>query len=211
MRRAGDHARRRNRELLWRILITLAVLIAGGITAALAFGWRTLEFAVIEVVLIAVMLGIDRWALPRADRWGRGATGEETVGDVLATLVDEGWSVFHDIQTGRGNIDHVVVGPGGLFTIETKSHGGRIVVSGIDEQMLRQAYAQRKWLERATGAQADALLVFSRAYLQPALTRRRGVLVLPARMLCEHLRRRGDVLSRAAVQDLELRLAATAA
>ncbi|HMF87859.1 MAG TPA: nuclease-related domain-containing protein, partial [Gemmatimonadaceae bacterium] len=47
-----------------------------------------------------------------------------------------------------GNLDHILVGPGGLFTIETKSHRGRFSIDHIDPAMLRQAYAQKKLLER---------------------------------------------------------------
>ena len=211
MRRPGEHARTKTRQIALRVLIVLAVLIAGGIVGALTLGWQSDEFVLLELTLIAAMLGIDRLLIPVLDRWDRGATGEETVGEFLAPLADEGWHAFHDVATGRGNIDHVVIGPGGLFTIETKSHRGRISPNRIDEGMLKQAYAQRKWVERVTGAQADALLVFSQAYLLRAVTRRRGVLVLPGRMLQEHLRRRGHILSPPEIEDLERRLAAATA
>jgi hypothetical protein len=34
----------------------------------------------------------------------------------------------NDIQTGRGNIDHVLVGPPGVFLLETKNRAGRLAV-----------------------------------------------------------------------------------
>ena len=193
---AGEHARRTVRRLSGRTLVSLIVMIAVGVVTGLKAGLAHPLFVTLELGLIAGMLAINRLLLPYIDRWDRGATGEETVGRLLATLEGSGdWRVIHDVNTGRGNIDHVVVGPGGLFTIETKSHPGRVSVDRIDERWLKQAYAQRKWLERATQHEADALLVFSRAYLDRPIARRRGVLVLPSRMLCEHLRRRQPVLS----------------
>jgi hypothetical protein len=44
--------------------------------------------------------------------------------------VPEGWFVFHDVPVGhRGtNIDHVVIGPAGVFTVNTKYLFGEIVV-----------------------------------------------------------------------------------
>ena len=207
MRRAGQHARETTRRLALRALAFLGVIIVGGIVGAFALGFRSTEFVFLELGLIAAMLVIDRVVLPVIDRWDRGATGEEKVGALLAPLVDDGWHVIHDLDTGRGNIDHVLVGPGGLFTLETKSHGGRISVDRIDERMLRQAYAQRKWLERASGHKAEALLVFSRAFLDRPISRKRGVLVLPARMLCGHLRRRDVVLSDERTGELKARLA----
>jgi hypothetical protein len=76
-------------------------------------------------------------------------------------------AAIHDVSPGRGNVDHVVVGPGGVFTIETKSHRGRIRVDRIDGAMLKQAYAQKKLLERVTGLEVEPLLVFTQAWLLP--------------------------------------------
>lgn len=112
------------------------------------------------------------------------------MGRVLEEMHGDGWYVLHDISFGAGNIDHVAIGPGGLFTIETKSHPGRIAVDKIDARMLKQAWAEKKKLEEITGQPAKALLVFSRAYLQGRVPcRRNGVIVLPARMLAGHLQR----------------------
>lgn len=62
--------------------------------------------------------------------WRRGASGERITGWWLERLPD-GWYVFHDIPVGtRGaNIDHLVIGPGGVFTINTKNLSGSIVVN----------------------------------------------------------------------------------
>ena len=116
------------------------------------------------------------------------------MGAVLAQLEGDGWRVLHDISLGRGNVDHVLVGPGGIFTIETKSHPGRIGVDQIDPKMLKQAYAEKKLLERITGLEVQSLLVFSRAYIVGNIpAQRRGVTVLPARMLPHYFSRRRPV------------------
>jgi hypothetical protein len=142
----------------------------------------------------AALLGARRLARTHG-RWERGARGEERVGAILDGLSGEGWLALHDLPFERGNIDHVLVGPGGLFTIETKSHRGRIHAARIDESMLRQALAEGRRVEQATGRRVEPLLVFSRAYLLPAVSRRGGVTVLPARMLPKYLTRYGRVLS----------------
>jgi len=61
--------------------------------------------------------------------WQRGANGERFVGFILGRL-PQGWHVFHDVPVGeRGaNIDHVVVGPSGAFTINAKNLTGKIWV-----------------------------------------------------------------------------------
>src|SRR3954471_18438098 len=56
-----------------------------------------------------------------------------------------------------------------------------------DERGLKQAYAQAKHLERITGQQVAPLPVFSDAYLDRPVSRRRGVTVLNAGRLPGHL------------------------
>ncbi len=53
--------------------------------------------------------------------WQTGARREQEVGRVLDGLRNEGFRALHDLDIGRGNVDHVVVGPTGVFTIETKN------------------------------------------------------------------------------------------
>ncbi len=129
------------------------------------------------------------------------------VGAILDALTTSGRLTLHDVTGGRGNIDHVLVGPGGVFTIETKSHGGRRSVAAIDPRWLKQAYAQRKLVERLAERQVEALLVFSRAYFDRPVSRQRGVVVLPARMLAGHLERRPVQLPPEEVRALHARLA----
>jgi hypothetical protein len=99
------------------------------------------------------------------------------------------------VSLGRGNIDHVLVGPGGAFTIETKANRGRLQIDRLDSRMLGQAYAEKKVLETVSGLHVHSLLVFSEAYLVGSVpARRRGVTVLPARMLAGYLHRRRPIL-----------------
>jgi hypothetical protein len=55
--------------------------------------------------------------------WRIGAAGEEAVAAQL-DLLGPGWRVLHAIRVGtRGSdIDHVVVGPAGVFTVNAKHH-----------------------------------------------------------------------------------------
>jgi nuclease-like protein len=128
--------------------------------------------------------------------WAQGAEGEEVVGEIPEGLVADGWQVIHDVSFGRGNIDHVVVGPGGIFTVETKSRRGRILLDNLDPKMLAQAYAEMKTLETITGMEVQALLVFSHAYVVDRVpAKRRGVTILPARMLTWYFARRRPTMS----------------
>lgn len=50
-----------------------------------------------------------------------GRDGERLVGEMLEQLRGKGYQVFHDIPGDGFNIDHVIVGAAGVFTIETKT------------------------------------------------------------------------------------------
>lgn len=59
-----------------------------------------------------------------------GAEGERATANVLGPLRSEGWHVAHNLDTGRGNRDHVVVGPGGVYLLDSKKLGGTVSVEG---------------------------------------------------------------------------------
>jgi Nuclease-related domain len=61
-------------------------------------------------------------------KWKRGATGEHLTEKQLGALEQEGWRTFHDREGAYGNLDHVVVGPGGVFLLDSKNLSGRISV-----------------------------------------------------------------------------------
>jgi hypothetical protein len=109
--------------------------------------------------------------------WRIGADGEEAVGAQLEKLArkDPRWRVLHAVPVGdRGSdIDHLVIGPAGVFTINTKHHPGAKIWVGKDQLRVNghvQPYirnsrfeAQRvaKLLSAACGfdVRSDALLV----------------------------------------------------
>ncbi len=176
--------------------------------AGLFVGFHNMALVPIAVGTVGLTFVVDRIASPIVDRWHRGAVGEEHVGEIIDGLRERGWLAIHDASTGRGNIDHILVGPAGLFTVETKSHGGRIDPGRIDEAMLKQAYAQSKAVEDITRLHVEPLLVFSRAYLVGhAVARRRGVTILPARMLARFLASRPHGIPAARVAAVHASLA----
>ena len=115
--------------------------------------------------------------------------------------------MIHDASLGHGNVDHILIGPAGVFTVETKSHPGPVRVGRVHGATIRQAQAQRKAIERVTGMEVEPLLVYSRAWVDRPLARRKGVRVLPARMLVGHLTQaRDDALPRATARQRSERL-----
>jgi hypothetical protein len=52
---------------------------------------------------------------------GQGIRGERIVGQLLEELRSLGCKVYHDVVEDRYNIDHVIIGPYGVFAVETKA------------------------------------------------------------------------------------------
>lgn len=84
-----------------------------------------------------------------------GFLGERAVGEELNQLLAKGWSVFHDVEFHDNpgarpfNVDHVVVGTGGLFAIETKTRRKRIDKGGheviFNGQRLIYPWGEEDW------------------------------------------------------------------
>ena len=95
-----------------------------------------------------------------------GFEGERHVGETLNQLMLVGYRVFHDFlitdkPRSIRNIDHVVIGPNGVFAVETKTrrkvkgeNGAKVTVLenalqypwGLDQRDLTQAQEDAAWL-----------------------------------------------------------------
>ncbi|MFJ8665148.1 nuclease-related domain-containing protein [Streptomyces sp. NPDC093600] len=65
------------------------------------------------------------------DSWYTGLGGEQKVGRELERLSSLGWRTLHGIEKSNGgDIDHLLIGPGGVFNINTKTHKGATVWVG---------------------------------------------------------------------------------
>ena len=176
-------------RLRMRTLVALGVLATATALLGRTFGLHDWRFIAAEVALLVSMFVISRYVVPLVERRDRGALAEEQVGGLLDRLPRDGWRVIHDASLGRGNVDHIVIGPPGVFTVETKSHPGPVRVGRIHGGTLAQAQAQGKAIGWVTGFEAEPLVVYSRAWVDRPGARRRGVRVLPARMLLGYLQR----------------------
>jgi hypothetical protein len=119
----------------------ISAWIAGLATAVALFGW---------------LIGGHVGSLP----WMWGATGERQTATQLARLPST-WRVVHDVPDGRGNWDHIAIGPPGVFAIDSKWFGrearvaddalfsGRIRERGVAHR--GRAVRLKEALERETG------------------------------------------------------------
>jgi hypothetical protein len=89
-----------------------------------------------------VRLHDDAWP------WYQGALGEIRVGELLKALGSE-WFVRHAVPIGAGrkDVDHLVIGPGGVFSINTKHRSGASIwvgdfalrVNNVDDHYVSQS------------------------------------------------------------------------
>lgn len=192
-----------------RLIVAVAVL-AFATCAVVLIPAGTLTKVILQSTAIVMIVVIYRKSDPVVARYVQGAQGEEKVAAVIDELAADGRLALHDVSFSRGNIDHILIGPAGLFTIETKSHRGNWKSDRIPRRMLGQAYSHRMRLEELTGLKAEPMLVFSHAYIDgQAVSWQRGVRVLPARMLAGHLRGRRGTIPVEKVRVLHARLVAS--
>jgi hypothetical protein len=105
---------------------------------------------------------------PSARSWYAGALGELQVGRMLGRL-PAGWHVWHALPVGTGetDIDHLVVGPSGIFPINSKNHRGRVwlgarmlMVNGQKTAHLRASAAEGRRIAKLVaplGVPADVV------------------------------------------------------
>jgi hypothetical protein len=146
----------------------------------------------------------------QARAWQRGAAGERQTARLLDRLTHHGYVVFHDLAVpgSPANVDHLVLGPSGVFVIDSKQWSGS-VQQGADGLVWHNHYRMDRTLEtvrweaetlgRLLGTRTSALLCVHGAHVHGGGLHAQGVAVVPAHLLRAAL---GDdrVLSDADVQ-----------
>ncbi len=158
--KAGKSLRKKAWKLTLPIIIIAFLVSIWGISNFLKIDlslsrWFTIAFITLPIVLLINKLTkpLEKKLDSKIDPYIDGAIGEETVGKFLSELSGD-YYVIHDVQIepGKGNIDHIVVAPSGIYTIETKNYNcetvehrnGHLVIDGrvADKDTLAQARAE---------------------------------------------------------------------
>ena len=181
-------------DLIW-------VGIAAGIPAIVfltMLGWTKVFPPIFQIAWLGISVTVFVGAFIIAARWfsGRakvgfnryfGYFGERIVAEHLEPLKQQGWRIFHDVPCQNNgtkfNVDHVAVGPQGVFVIETKTRrkgnarpgfddhkvyfDGRSLVWpwGEDNHGLEQAERSAVWLADTLKAE-----IGERVHVTPLLT-----------------------------------------
>ena len=129
-------------------LSTIALICIFGVGFIIYCFWKLIEF------------------LNTRRRYRLGYEGEIAVGQELNQLMRDGFYVYHDFFVDKFNIDHIVVGPQGVFAVETKARSKPISAgpapdykviydgkclqfpNGTDVQSIEQTKRQAEWLSK---------------------------------------------------------------
>ncbi len=131
-RPAGESNRLRVKELNDKIDPWLMTIIVTPILFALSLvlqkqSWMAalLAFFIVTIFCLIAERRLRPLLRQRA-AYRLGFQGERYVAEELNQLMTEGFHVFHDVPFEKYNIDHVLVGPTGVFSVETKAKRKRL-------------------------------------------------------------------------------------
>jgi hypothetical protein len=129
-RRQAEHAAWA-RTLPLRIAATVLAGLGGLLLAAVAGLPLPASLAVGIVMSAGAWWRLRFRPSPEAQAWRRGADGERHLARLLEPLVRAGWGVSHDlpVRGATANANHVVVGPPGVFVVDTRHYRGRLRIS----------------------------------------------------------------------------------
>ncbi|MHB8106331.1 MAG: nuclease-related domain-containing protein [Candidatus Cryosericum sp.] len=143
-------------------------------------GWLGVGFLAVYALVLSV--GLPRILRPVVEKYNeqiatnrRERVAENAVDAILKTLDEARYTIFRNVFMGYGDLDHVVVGPTGIFVIETKSNrgtvemeNGRLKIRGLDESRKdyeRQASQESYQLKLALSERLQE----SRVFVDPIL------------------------------------------
>lgn len=211
LRQAGQSLREERERILEDKLVPW--LFGAAVTTAFA-GYEWFRFKMqmpyspwTLTILAAVATAIAVWRFfvlrPKMRNLKLGLQGEIVVGQYLDRLHADGYQVFHDVQGQNFNLDHVLIGPAGVFTVETKTwnkphgdakvtfDGERLLIAGKapERDPIAQARAQASWLRtqlrESTGKDFDVrpVIVFPGWFVEANFSAQRKLWVLEPKAL----------------------------
>jgi Nuclease-related domain len=180
------------RSLTWRAPLVAATGLAGQALAAQA----GLPYGGLIGLAVAALVA---WRLrfrpsEQVMAWRRGADGERRTARLLDRLTRHGYVVFHDLAVpdSPANVDHLVIGPTGVFVIDSKQWTGS-VQQGADGLAWHNHYRLDRTLEtvrweaitisRILGTRATPLLCVHGAHVHGGGLHTQGVAIVPAYLL----------------------------
>ncbi len=230
LRQAGQSVEEQRFNLVYDKVLTPSV-IAWVLTILAGVEWAKYHYKLppnpliyfVGAVLAIGYAAFQIWRVwPKLKNLKQARDGEKAVGQFLEHLHEQGFQVFHDLLGDGFNIDHVLVGTKGVFTVETKTWSkpvrgeSKIIFDGeqvqlpggiSDREPVVQARAQANWMRNlvfaSTGRkmQVRPIVIFLGWYVEKQPGTKTDVWVLNEKALPAFLAREPDVL---AAEDVHL-------
>lgn len=153
-------------EVLVYIMVSIIFLSVAVMEWVLWFSKTPPQPWLISLIAL-IVLGYSIYKIFRAKRklvlLRQARDGERAVGEFLETLRENGFKVLHDIVGDSFNVDHLLIGPNGIYTVETKTwskplrgeaiiayDGEKVLLNGFepDRNPVIQAKAQAHWIKQ---------------------------------------------------------------
>ena len=159
--------------------------------------WPRADWPLLGLALGAGGAAMVLWPRHDPSRWARGAAGELATAALLEHLPGRQWMVLHDLALpgSRANVDHLVIGPTGVWVVDTKAYRARLDVrwrSVLVGSVPLSTAAVRWEAERVSsvlGVNARPIVAVHASGLPRRGRRCSGVRVLPATRLVRRLGR----------------------
>jgi Nuclease-related domain len=191
-RRRSEELAGWTRTLVWRAPLVAAAGLTGHVLAAQA----GLPWAGLVGLVAAALLA---WRLrfrpsEQARTWRRGAEGERHTARLLDRLTHDGYVVFHDLAVpgSLATVDHLVIGPTGVFVIDSKQWTGSVHQSpdGLAwhnhyplERILETVRWEAEAVGRLLGTHTTPLVCVHGAHVHGGGLHAQGVAIVPASLL----------------------------
>lgn len=116
------------------VLIVLPFVIVALLLSVFGHGpWRW-DGGFLLGAAVASFIGMRQTPPGYIEHKATGALGEQRTAKALRRLERDGWHAVHDLERqANGNVDHLLVGPRGVFILDSKLYGGatRVDHSGV--------------------------------------------------------------------------------
>jgi hypothetical protein len=164
-RNAAEESHEQTKKLLLAAFVAIAALgFLWGYAVGAAFPIR--RFSVVWAVVVSALVWllawlIGKWGIRKIDAidrermsWRKGAVGEAIVAATLRDLPQD-FVVINDISKRFGNIDHVVIGPTGIYVMDAKNWKGSVKADGSGELLLNGQPPPKPAIKTLLGAVMD--------------------------------------------------------
>jgi hypothetical protein len=135
---SSNYLKNKTRTNLAKAILCLLILAAAFFALILRFA-QTLQLDLLEetglVFLLVPLIGFYFY-LHKYNIYNGGLSGERQVAKLLESKLSDEYYLLNDLylRDGDGDIDHVVLGPNGIFVLETKNWKGTVNCNGDEWQ-----------------------------------------------------------------------------